>query len=56
MRTKTLSFEAEKCRRLAAAEFHARPEGPFLLRLASMFDDLSRQPAAASDSHWKTQS
>jgi hypothetical protein len=56
MRTEILSFEAEECRRLAAAEFHARPEGPFLLRLARMFDDLSRQPASASASQWKTQS
>lgn len=38
--------QAEKCRR-QAGEFAGRPEAPFLLRVASAFDEL----AVEADSH-----
>jgi hypothetical protein len=47
MRIDTFKCEAEECRRQAATAFHDRPEGAFLLRLAGMFDELSRQPTRA---------
>lgn len=47
MRTETFKLEAEQCRRQAATEFHGSPEGPFLLRLAGMFEELSREPPRA---------
>jgi hypothetical protein len=47
MRTHTLKCEAEECRRQAATAFNDRPEGAFLLRLASTFDELARQPTRA---------
>ena len=47
MRTKTFKLEAEQCRRRAATEFNGSPEGPFLLRLAGMFEELSREPPRA---------
>jgi hypothetical protein len=34
--------QAEKCRR-QAGEFAGRPEAPFLLRVASAFDDLAME-------------
>jgi hypothetical protein len=45
MRSESLRYEAEHCRRQAADAFHGKPEGPFLLRLADMFDELARQHA-----------
>jgi len=44
MRTDTYKFEAEECRRQAAAAYQGRPEGAFLLRLAGMFEELAREP------------
>jgi len=44
VRTDTYKFEAEECRRQAAAAYQGRPEGAFLLRLAGMFDELAREP------------
>jgi hypothetical protein len=44
MRT-TFKSEAEKCRHQAAKAFSGKPEGPFLLRLATIFDELAREPA-----------
>ena len=38
--------QAEKCRR-QADEFAGRPEGPFLLRVASVFDELEFDRASA---------
>jgi hypothetical protein len=48
MRTDTYKFEAEECRRQAATAYQDRPEGAFLLRLATMFDELAREPARAT--------
>lgn len=36
----TLRAEAERCRR-SAQQFNGRPEQPFLLRLASAFEELA---------------
>lgn len=47
MRIQTYQHEAEECRRQAATAFHGKPEGPFLLQLASMFDELARNPRRA---------
>jgi hypothetical protein len=47
MRTDTYKSEAEECRRQATTAFDGKPEGPFLLRLADMFDELARRPAPA---------
>jgi hypothetical protein len=47
MRTDTYKFEAEECRRQAATAYNGRPEGDFLLRLAAMFEELAREPAAS---------
>jgi hypothetical protein len=46
MRPDTYRCEAAECRR-QATEFHGRPEGAFLLRVAGMFDELSRERARA---------
>ena len=46
MRIQTYQHEAEECRRQATA-FQGKPEGPFLLQLASMFDELARDPRRA---------
>lgn len=40
MRTETLTNEAAKCRQ-QAKEFAGRPEQPFLLSVASAFEDLA---------------
>lgn len=48
MRTDIFKSEAEECRRQAATAYHGRPEGAFLLRLATMFDELAREPARAT--------
>ena len=47
MRIQEMQREAVSCRQ-QAAEFQDRPEGPFLLRLAWLFDELasSRSPSA----------
>lgn len=47
MRTETLKSEAEKCRRQAATSFVGKPEEPFLLQLAGMFDELAQDQAGA---------
>jgi hypothetical protein len=47
MRTASFKVEAAECRRQAAA-FYGRPEGPFLLRVAGMFEELSRAAPAPS--------
>jgi hypothetical protein len=47
MRIQTYEHEAEECRRQAATAFHGKPEAPFLLKLASMFDELARDPHRA---------
>lgn len=39
--TKKLVTEAEKCRSLARS-FDGRPEQPFLLKIAAVYDDLAR--------------
>jgi hypothetical protein len=36
--------QAEKCRK-QADEFAGRPEAPFLLRVASAFEELASEPA-----------
>lgn len=41
--------QAEKCRR-QAGEFAGRPEAPFLLRVASAFDELAIEPHTAATS------
>jgi hypothetical protein len=41
--------QAEKCRK-QASEFAGRPEAPFLLRVASAFDELAIEPHAAASS------
>lgn len=43
-----LIIEAENCRRLAG-EYQGRPEQPFLLKVAALFEDLAR-----ADSHDQT--
>jgi hypothetical protein len=45
MRTETFKDEAEECRRQAATAFVGKPEEPFLLRLADMFEELASKPA-----------
>ena len=47
MRTDTYRNEAEECRRQAETAFHGRPEGEFLERLATMFEELASEPPAA---------
>ncbi len=37
--------QANKCR-MQASEFAGRPEGPFLLRAASLFDELAMEADA----------
>lgn len=44
MRTDMFRNEAKKCRRQAATAFAGKPEEPFLLRLADMFEELAREP------------
>jgi len=44
MRTETLKSEAEKCRRQAATSFVGKPEEPFLLQLAGVFEELAQDP------------
>ena len=44
MRTDTFKNEAKKCRRQAATAFVGKPEEPFLLRLADLFEELAREP------------
>jgi hypothetical protein len=39
--------QAEKCRK-QATEFAGRPEAPFLLRVASAFDELAIDPHAVA--------
>jgi hypothetical protein len=46
MRTESLVNEAAKCRR-QAKEFAGRPEQPFLLSVASAFEDLALKGAGA---------
>ena len=53
MRNASFKVEAAHCRRQAAA-FHGRPEGPFLLRVAGMFEELSRAERARSISPRET--
>ena len=45
MRTECLKSQAEECRRQAATVYRGKPEGPFLLRLAGMFEELAQAPA-----------
>lgn len=40
MDSKRLATEAETCRRLAQS-YEGRPEQPFLLKAAALFDDLA---------------
>ena len=47
MRIETYKIEAEECRRQAATAFDGTPEGAFLLQLATMFDELAREPVPA---------
>ena len=47
MKPEVLAFEAEHCRNLAP-EFEGRPEQPFLLRLASAFEELALDKDARS--------
>ena len=47
MRT-TFKSEAEKCRRHATSAFSGKHEPPFLLRLATIFDELAREPVEES--------
>jgi hypothetical protein len=42
--------QADKCRR-QANEFAGRPEAPFLLRVASAFDELATDPDLAKHVH-----
>ena len=49
MRTDTYKLEGEECRRQAATAYHGKPEGEFLLRLATVFEELAREPASAPD-------
>lgn len=44
MRTELLAIEAAKCRR-QAKKFVGRPEQPFLLSVASAFEDLALRDA-----------
>ena len=44
MRIDTFKNEAKKCRRQAATAFAGKPEAPFLLRLADLFEELAREP------------
>jgi len=47
MRSETLKSEAEKCRRQAATSFVGKPEEPFLLQLAGVFEELAQGQAGA---------
>jgi hypothetical protein len=42
--------QAEKCRK-QADEFAGRPEAPFLLRVASVFEELASEPAPHVRAH-----
>jgi hypothetical protein len=44
MRSQSFKTEAEECRRQATTLFADKPESLFLLRLASMFDELAGGP------------
>ena len=48
MRVETLQSEAAECRRLAAANYEGKPEAAFLLRVASVFEELAHQRSSAS--------
>lgn len=45
MDPKILATEAETCRRLAKS-YEGRPEQPFLLKAAALFDDLAEPRAS----------
>jgi hypothetical protein len=47
MRTDTYKLEAEECRQAARA-YNGRPEGDFLLRLATMFEELAHESVPGS--------
>lgn len=47
MRTNSYKSEAEECRRQATTAFDGKPEGDFLLRLATMFEELAHKSAPA---------
>lgn len=46
MDSKRLATEAETCRRLAKS-YEGRPEQPFLLKAAALFDDLAEPRSSA---------
>jgi len=48
MRKRSFEHEAEICRR-QAEQFAGRPEAPFLLRVASSFEELEAAPRVRRD-------
>jgi hypothetical protein len=52
MRINVFKFEAQECRREAATAFNGRPEGRLLLRVATMFDELSRDARETIPAHY----
>lgn len=48
MDSERLATEAETCRRLAKS-YEGRPEQPFLLKAAALFDDLAEPRSSGRD-------